>query len=212
MSVKYPRTPHLPFSCSVSSDDKTIKDQDLEFLKSGVPLVVSEKMDGGNLTMTSKEFHGRSLSSSSNPWDTPAKALWASVRYDIPEGWRITGESMHARRSVSYEGLASPFLVFGVWDEKNNLLSWDGIIEWATLLGLHTVPLLYRGTDWNEAISAWGKTLNDEISEGYVVRHDAPIAYDEFGTRVAKYVRANHVRTASSWRNRDDYALNTYQW
>lgn len=210
MSVKYPRTPHLPFSCSVASDDKTIKDSDLAFLMSGVPLVVTEKMDGGNLTMTSTEFHGRSLSSTSNPWDTPAKALWATIRHDIPEGWRITGESMHARRSVSYEGLASPFLVFGVWDADNNLLSWDSMVEWTELLGLTLVPLLYRGNDWKAAISAWSSNLNDDISEGFVVRLDDLIPYDEFGTKVAKYVRANHVRTTAAWRNRDDFALNTY--
>jgi hypothetical protein len=35
-------------------------------------------------------------------------------------------------------------LVFSIWNEQN-ALSWDETVEWAELLGLFTVPVLWRG-------------------------------------------------------------------
>lgn len=206
--TKYPRTAHLPTSEGSTSDDKWASKETLAYLASGINLVVSEKMDGGNLTFTRSHFYGRSMDSTSNPWDIPAKALWASLRHDIPEGWRLSGESMYARRSVSYDRLEGLYIVFGIWDETNTLLAWDDMVEWCELLGLPTAPVLYRGTDFKEATSVWKKTTNSDVSEGFVVRDSGRITYEDFPKKFAKHVRANHVRTAANWRNRDDFALN----
>lgn len=206
--IKYPRTPHLPSSPGATSDDKHITAETLAYLSSGIELVVSEKMDGGNLSFSRSHFFARSLDSGTHSWDTKAKALWANIRWDIPEGWRISGESLHARRSVGYENLDDIYLVFGIWDETNTLLDWDSMTEYATLLGLHTVPLLYRGTDFNKAVNAWKETKDTSISEGFVVRSAGRIAYEDFGNNFAKWVRPNHVTTSASWRGRDDWAVN----
>lgn len=208
--IKYPRTPHLPTSPGATSDDKWASKDALAYLASGIDLVVTEKMDGGNLTFTHDHFHGRSIDSGTHAWDTQARALWAQKRFDIPEGWRISGESMYARRSVSYENLPGVFIVFGVWDETNTLLDFDSMTEWAGLLDLPVVPLLYRGTDFQEATTIWARTHDQETSEGFVVRDAGRIAYDDFGSKVAKWVRADHVRTAANWRHRDDFAINTF--
>lgn len=208
--VKYPRTPHLPSSPGSTSDDKWASPQTLKFLKSGIELVVTEKMDGSNLSLTRNHFFGRSLDATSNPWDTPVKSSWASMRYDIPEGYRISGESLYARRSVSYDSLPSNFIVFGIWDETNTLLGWDEMNEWAELLNLSVVPLLYRGTDFKKAVSAWTEQKNDKTSEGFVLRDAGRIPYADFNKHVAKYVRANHVQTSADWRSRDDFALNGF--
>ena len=208
--IKYPRTPHLPSSPGATSDDKWATQEALDYLSSGIELIVSEKMDGGNLTWSRDPFHGRSIDSGTHAWDTMARGLWAEKRYDIPVGWRISGESMYARRSVSYDNLPGVFIVFGVWDETNTLLSWDEMNEWAQLLDLPVVPLVYRGNDFNEAITAWEKSYNTDVSEGFVVRDSGRIAQADFGMKVAKWVRADHVRTNAAWRHRDDFAVNTF--
>lgn len=208
--IKYPRTPHLPASPGATSDDKWASKETLAHLASGIELVVTEKMDGGNLTWSRDHFHGRSIDSGTHPWDTQARVLWAQKRYDIPEGWRVSGESMYARRSVAYENLPGVYIVFGVWDESNTLLDWDSTVEWAHLLDLPVVPVLYRGNDFEEATSIWGRTHDTETSEGFVVRDAGRIAYEDFGHKIAKWVRADHVRTAANWRHRDDFAVNGF--
>lgn len=208
--VKYPRTPHLPSSLGMTSDDKMASALTLERMRDGRELVVTEKLDGGNVTWTRDHFYARSVDSGTHAWDAPAKALWASVRHDIPARWRVSGESMYASRSVAYENLPGVFMVFGIWDETNTLLSWDDMVEWCALLALPVVPLLYRGTVFDDAVKAWGKTLDDEVSEGFVVRLAGRISYADFGLSVAKYVRANHVRTSAAWRGRDDFAVNDF--
>lgn len=208
---KYPRTPHLSHSPGATSDDKWASFEALTYLASGIDLLVSTKLDGGNLTWTHDHFFGRSLDSGTHPWDTQAKALWAEKRFDIPQGWRISGESMYARRSVAYDNLPGVYIIFGIWDETNTLLDWDSIVEWAELLGLPTVPVLYRGADFNKACSIWAQTHDDRTSEGFVLRDAGRIFYDDFGNKVVKYVRSNHVRTNADWRHRDDFALNTFE-
>lgn len=206
--VKYPRTPHLPSSPGATSDDKHITAETLAYLSSGIELVCSEKLDGGNYTMTRSSSFARSLDSGTHSWDTKAKAMWARIRWDIPEGWRISGESLHARRSVGYDNLEDIYLVFGIWDETNTLLDWDSMVEYCELLGLKTVPLLYRGKDFKQAVTAWQSQKDESCSEGFVVRSAGRIAYDDFSSSFAKWVRANHVTTDASWRGRDDWDVN----
>jgi hypothetical protein len=207
---KYPRTPHLPSSLGMTSDDKMASAETLAYLKSGIELTVSEKMDGGNISLYPNYFHARSLDGTSHAWDSPAKALHARIKHEIPQGWRITAESMYARRSVSYDQLEGPLYVFGIWDETNTLLSWDDMTAYAEMLSLPVVPLLYRGTDFKKAVSTWGEQKDDKTSEGFVLRDVGRIPYDDFAKHVAKYVRANHVQTSADWRSRDDFALNGF--
>lgn len=208
--VKYPRTPHLPASPGATSDDKHASAEAIAHLSSGIELIISEKMDGGNLNFARGEggFYARSLDSGTHSWDTRAKALWSKIRWDIPEGWRISGESLAARRSVGYDSLPDVYLVFGIWDETNTLLDWDTTMEFAELLGLHTVPVLYRGNDYAKALKVWSETKDTQTSEGFVMRNAGRIHYDEFPLNVAKWVRANHVTTDASWRGRDDWEEN----
>ena len=208
--IKYPRTPHLPASPGATSDDKWSTPEALRHLASGIELIASEKLDGGGVTLSRDHFHGRSIDSGTHAWDTRTRQLWAKIHLDIPEGWRISGESMYARRSVSYDNLPGVFIVFGIWNEDNVLLSWDDMIEWAALLDLPTVPLLYRGNDFKRACAIWAETHVEDTSEGFVVRNAGAIAYNDFSMNVTKYVRAGHIRTVADWRHRDDFAVNTF--
>lgn len=206
--VKYPRTPHLPESPGATSDDKYISKQGLAHLEA-CELVVTEKMDGGNFTMYRGAKHARSLSSGVQAWDSAAAAEWARVQYLIPEGWRVCGESMYARRSVAYDSLPGYFLIFSVWDEHNTCLSWDETEAWAEELGLPLVPVLGKGMNLGEARKVWSTVKDAESSEGFVVRNADAFAYSEFSMNMAKYVRANHVQTSADWRHRTDYEANT---
>lgn len=207
---KYPRTPHLPFSPGATSDDKWASQSTLDRLASGIEIVTTEKMDGGGLSFYHDGFHGRSLDSGTHAWDHVAKGIWASIQMDIPEGWKISGESMYARRSVAYENLPSAFIIFGIWNEKKEALAWDDVVLWSELWGLPTVPLLYRGTDFQNATHIWFESHDSNTSEGFVVRNAGSFAYADFDQNIAKYVRANHVRTSADWRHRDDFELNTF--
>ena len=207
---RYPRSIHLPWSPGATDDDKHMLPADLEAFKKLPEFIVTEKMDGGNLTFYRDYFHGRSLDSGTHAWDTAAKALWARVRYLIPEGWRISGESLYARRSVAYENLPDVYMVFGAWDEDNNALPWAVVTELAQELNLSVVPTLYRGPSFQEAVTAWEKQRNVETSEGFVVRNPGSFHYDDFQKNLVKWVRADHVRTVADWRHRDDFEVNTF--
>ena len=215
--VKYPRTPHLPGSPGSTSDDKWLSEAALNFLSSGIELVATEKMDGGNITLARDFMHARSTDSQMGAYENRAKARWQEFRHEIPENLRISAESLYARRSVGYEDLADVLLVFGMW-EDDLALSWREVKEYAELLGLSTVPELYVGNDFEKAVNIWRRqqkaleTLGTpRESEGFVVRNAGSFAMEDFSLNVAKWVRADHVRTTADWRSRDDFELNGFR-
>ncbi|MBB3752636.1 hypothetical protein FHT44_005148 [Mycolicibacterium sp. BK634] len=206
--VKYPRTPHLPSSPGATDDDKRMSTQTAKNLFRE-QVVMTEKMDGGNVTLARDYFHARSTSDLTPRWEQHAKSEWAKVAHEIPEGWRVSAESLWAQRSVPYDNLPAYLMVIGIWDDWNNLLTWSQTEEWAALLGLPTVPVLGQGwTDERTALSIWVDKRDPETSEGFVVRSIHNIPYDKFGERVGKWVRPDHVRTAASWRHSNNFPTN----
>lgn len=194
-AFKYPSTPHLPFSETVTSD-LTLTKNGLDF-SSGVELIVTEKMDGGNISMYRDGFHARSLDSDIGTWDHLAKAECSARRFLIPERYRISGEYLAARRSVAYHDLKAPILVFGAWYGEQ-LLDWDETQALADSIGLPTVSVLYRGTDWNGALNAWSKFgRTSETSEGFVVRYSGAFSLQEFPERIAN-ISAGRLNRISS--------------
>jgi hypothetical protein len=216
----YPRTFHLPDSLGVPSADRV--QHDLSWLDG--ELVVTEKLDGGNLTFTRDAMYARSPGSGSGagsgavdgdadgtpPWDMPAKALWAMTAYRIPDGWRVCGESMWARRSIAYPDLPGVFLVFGIWDETDTLLGWDDTVEWAVRLELPTVPVLYRGGSLTEARAAWRAQRDPASSEGYVVRAAGRIAAADFAFKLVTWTHAERVHDPADGHLPDDFETNGF--
>jgi len=192
--VKYPRTYHLPWSSGISDDDKVLKDV-THF--TGKVIVMSEKMDGENTTMSKNYIHARSVDSIHHPSRDWVKRFWSTIRMHIPEGFRICGENMYAKHSIFYENLCSYFLGFSVW-ENDKCLSWAETLEWFELLGISSVPVLYVGIYDEERIkSIWEK--NNKDKEGYVIRIADSFNYNEFKESVAKYVRKDHISTDDHW-------------
>ena len=193
-AIKYPRTPHLPWSPGASSDDVFLIDTQMFVGKS---VVITEKMDGENTTLYPDHLHARSLDSRHHPSRTWVKQWHQTLAHDIPQGWRICGENLYAQHSVSYTQLDSYFYGFSLWNAQNICLSWAETCEWFALLGICTPTVLYQGL-WDEA-ECRRLQVDTQVMEGYVVRLTERFAYAEFATSVAKWVRAQHVQTTQHW-------------
>ena len=194
MRIKYPRTPHLPWSPGATGDD--IRQCDLASFV-GKQIVVTEKMDGENTTIYKDYIHARSIDSSFHPSRTWVKAFQAEIGYRIPDGWRICGENLYAKHSIAYAELPSYFLAFSVWNDRNECLGWQESKQFFELLGLSTPKELYCGL-WSEN-TVKNIVLDTERQEGYVVRVADSFHFDEFANAVAKWVRKNHVITEQHW-------------
>ncbi len=194
--IKYPRTMHLPWSPGMSDDDRII--QDLDFFK-GKEIVVTEKMDGENTTMYNDYIHARSLDSKNHPSRNMIKSIWAKMAHEIPENWRVCAENLYAKHSIKYTNLKSYLLVFSIWDANNVCLPWDDTKEYAGILGLSTVNVLYEGVYDEKYLKELPQKLNLINQEGYVIRLKESFHYGNFRKCCAKYVRKNHVHTHGFW-------------
>lgn len=201
--IKYPRTPHLPWSGSKDSDDLTLADISRW---QNVAYVVTEKLDGGGVTLYRDFLHARSLNAVAGEDYARVRQIHAAVQWEIPEGWRVCGENVAATHSIRYTHLESYFYIFSIWNERNICLSWDETLLWRDLLGLTTVPEIYRGSFSESAVQQaflkYSETRPDEV-EGYVCRPVRAFEYAEFADVCAKFVRQNHAKTDNSWRTQE---------
>ncbi|MFI9551084.1 RNA ligase family protein [Nonomuraea endophytica] len=193
MRVHYPRTPHLPWSPGVTSDD--VRAGELSGLR-GREVVVTEKLDGENTTLYPDGLHARSLDSAHHPSRAWVKGLQGRIGGRIPAGLRVCGENVYARHSIAYEELESWFYGFSVWDGER-CLGWDRTVSFLRELGIPVPPVLWRGVFDERALR--GLRLDPERQEGYVVRAADGFVMADFAGRVAKWVRRNHVRTDTHW-------------
>ena len=194
--IKYPRTWHLPWSLGATKDDRIIANTSCF---DGKRVVVTVKMDGENTRMYPSGIHARSLDYSPHKSRDWVKSLWSRVCGDIPEGWRLCGENLYARHSIEYLELESYFLLFSIWDGMK-CLSWDETTEYAELMGLKMVKVLYDGVWDAEAVR--NLKLDLETNEGYVVRLADQFHYRDFNKSIAKFVRKGHA-AGSHWKPRD---------
>jgi len=224
MKYKYPRTHHFDWSESGSSDDVWHYASDM-FL--GKEVVLTEKMDGENTSMYNDHIHARSIDSKHHASRSVVKRMHATFKHQIPDGWRVCGENVYAWHSILYTDLPSHFLVFGIYDEHNNCLSWDEVLDWCELLDLIPVPTLYRG-QWDEdkVRSIWTGTgtfptfeaidpdiqspefprdFRPCVAEGYVIRLADGFSYKEHINSTGKWVRRNHVQTDQYWMLREPF-------
>ena len=194
LRYKYPRTFHLPWSEGCTSDDKKLAGSD-HFI--GQQVVITEKMDGENTTIYHDHVHARSLDGSHH-WSRSRVKELQSRLYDLPEDLRICGENLYAKHSIKYDNLVDYFQVFGIWSNEE-CLSWKDTVEWAEILGLKTVPVLYSGVYSYPIIKEIQSKMDFSRNEGYVVRLADSFRMKDFSKSVAKYVRANHVQTDEHW-------------
>lgn len=200
--LKYPRTPHLPWSQGTRDDLKAISDED--FINRNV--VVTEKMDGENTSIYKHTVHARSLEPLRGEEYSQLKALQAELAPRIPEELKICGENLTYKHSIHYKRLRSFFLVHSIW-HNTTCMSWGVTTSWCHKLGLQTVPVVYRGVYNRELIEQAYKQhkeeqekLGEEV-EGYVVRIQDSFFHREFDQNVLKFVRPQHVQSSQHWKH-----------
>lgn len=208
-SPKYNRTFHFPFSPGATNDDKIAESMDALI---GVPIVITEKMDGSN---TSLEKDGCFARTHSGPPSHPSfdglKALHASVQYKLPELYQFFGEWCYARHSIEYGELPGYFLLFGIRVLDGPVwTSWEEVELWAEEIGVPTAPVLFKGTVSSEKeLQELVETFMNQpsvcggIREGVVVRVANSFLNDSFSKCVMKCVRANHVQTSEHWKDQE---------
>lgn len=194
MVTRYPRTPHLPWSEGATPDDvrrATAASFD------GRDVVVTEKLDGENTTLYRDHLHARSLDLSAHPSRTWMKAFHDRIRLRIPEGLRVCGEGLYAKHAIRYAALESWFYVFSVWDADDRCLDWDATVAFGKRIGAPTPRVLYRGPFDEKKLRKL--TFDRATTEGYVVRTVEGFHREDFGDRIAKYVRKDHVVANEHW-------------
>ncbi len=194
--IKYPRTYHLPNSPGATKDDRTLLTYD-NFINNEV--IISEKMDGENTTIYKDYIHARSVSSTSDSSRSWVYNLQAKIGWQLPDNFRLCGENLYAKHSIKYDSLPSYFMLFSVWNGQQ-CLSWKDTVEWAELLEVPTIPVLYSGQFNLHVLSDIISKLDIGKQEGIVIRNLRSFHYKDFRNNIAKYVREGHVQTSHHWK------------
>ncbi|MGH8077580.1 MAG: RNA ligase family protein [Lysobacter sp.] len=196
--VKYPRTYLLPWSEFVSVGERSHASAQ-QF--AGRRVVVTEKMDGENVTLYRDFMHTRSVAANphfSREW---IEQRWRDIRDRIPAGWRVCGEYVFATHTIEYSNLPSYFLGFSVWNESNVCLDWDATCAFLGELGMASVPVLYDGPFDESRIGDVWQGHGGPHSEGYVLRVADEIPYRDFRRLVGKFVREDYRQSEPVKRN-----------
>jgi len=200
---KYPRTSHLSWSPGATNDDR-ISDSVESLI--GIDIVITEKLDGSNASITKNGVYGRShVEFSRNPWDREMWNIYNLIKNDISDGVFLFGENMEGIHSIEYSNLTSYFYIFGVRD-NNIWVPWDDVEEYSYLLDIPTVPVLFKGVvnsekelkELTESLSKKPSELGG-LREGIVVRNAGLFHNDDFSSNVMKWVRKGHVQTDVHW-------------
>lgn len=194
--MKFPRVFHLPESLGITSDDKVIESAKIF---DDMDIVITEKMDGENTCLETHTIHARSENSKDHPSRHFIKAIHSQIRYQIPFHLAIYGENLFAKHSIEYSELPiEMFLIFAVIDKNTNtFLSWKATEEWAYKLNMLTVPVIKTGKGVI-SIPPEKSVYGNEV-EGFVVRNVNEFQVDKINENMAKWVRADHVKTDEHW-------------
>lgn len=197
--MKYPRTLHFEWSQGATDDDKISYDVSSLI---GVPIVITEKIDGSNTCLECNSCFARTHSGPpAHPSFDGFKALHAEIKWRIPRNTQIFGEWVYAVHSIKYNTLPGYFLLFNIRDLSNmQWASWEEVELWAEELNLPTVPVLFKGQvssekELKKLTESFMNTVSQcgDIKEGVVVRVQKSFDDENFPFCVAKIVRANHV-------------------
>jgi len=201
-AIKYPRTPHLPFSQQRHEDDKDHENPNF-FL--GKEVIITEKLDGGQCLIFNGEVFARSVSGKSScPSFNFIKTnhAYKTIGYT---NLQFYGENMFAEHSIPYHRLSDFLYIFGIRNESE-FVSWDFICEMCKEIKFEPVPLLFRGKFRNlNQIEKWMMNeLNTpsefgEEKEGFVIRATQSFILSEFHLNTAKFVREYHIKTDKHW-------------
>lgn len=219
--MKYPRTFHFPFSPGAKNDDRIAKSYEGIV---GVPIVITEKLDGENTCLNDKGVFARSHSAPTrNPWAGYLWQRWDMLRHELGD-IELFGESLFAVHSITYTALQDYFYIFAI-RQGEDWLSWEEVKLYADIVNIPLVPVLYEGTVKTpealqklveELVQAPSSLADMSIEatprEGVVVRPQAAFHNDAFSESVLKWVRPDHVQTDAHWTRHWKRALLHHEW
>lgn len=210
---KYPRTYHLPFSPEVHSDDKVCDISDIQkIIDNEIPVVISEKLDGGNTCLSPEGVFARSHAqqTSCSSFNYIKNVHYYPHLQSIKgSNIKVFGENMFAIHSIEYSNLKDYFYMFNILKQNENVyMDLDGLVSWATIHDMKVVPMVYIGEiesmNWLESFLEEELKKPSELGgerEGFVLRVQNEFHEDDFSKSVFKYVRKNHVQqNADHWR------------
>jgi hypothetical protein len=201
----------MPWSKGATNDDKIATSMDKLI---GVPIVLTEKMDGSNTSIESRGCFARTHAGApTHASFDQLKALHAEIGYTIPPNMQFFGEWCYAKHSIVYESLPGYFLLFGIreLDSKEPFwYDWAEVEGYAEYYELSTVPVLFKGPvnsekELKELVESFMNQPSacGGIREGVVARVQREFKDDEFSTCIMKCVRANHVQTSDHWKDQE---------
>lgn len=184
---KFPRTPHLHYSKVTDTTDRKLVSDTNFFAKQ---VVVTLKMDGENTSIYSDGFvHARSINSGPHQSRSWVKAFAQTL--NLPEDFRVCGENMWAKHTISYDNLDSYFLAFNLW-AGDQCSEWEATEAFFKEYGIPTVPIIYKGM-YDKKVILEKFAPYEKEHEGFVVRKTASFLYEDYPINVAKYVRESFV-------------------
>ena len=204
LNAKFPRTPYWPWSPSIGRDDGVHPDPS-RFV--GEPVVVTEKLDGGNTLLHAGKVYARSVAA-------PSEGKWMAM-VKKHHAWKVSepdvylyGEDIYGVHSIEYEPVPEheTFYAFTLRDAGGAFASFAEVETYAKEREIPVVPVLFKGGFRSVAeIRAFVERAHGEPSmlggerEGVVLRLAQGFPALEFPNNVCKSVRIGHVRTEEHW-------------
>ena len=204
LDVKYPKTPYWPYSPSIGRDDGVHPDPG-RFV--GEPVVVTEKLDGGNTLLHAGKVYARSVAAPSDgKWMAMVKKhhAWKVREPDV----YLYGEDIYGVHSIEYGPVpeSETFYAFALRDGNGTLASFAEVEAYANQREIPVVPVLFKGSFRSVAeIRTFVERAHGETSalggerEGVVLRLARGFPAPEFRDNVCKSVRLGHVQTDEHW-------------
>lgn len=215
MTVAYPHTPHTPHwpaspALSGARTAARIHHEPNRFLQ--VPVTITEKLDGSNITLTGGQLLDRSgHPAEGRPWLAMVRKhhAWRTADPDLA-GLMIHAEDLYAVHAIEYGPLPEngTLRVFAT-SRNGNFHHFERTLAIADSLALPVVPVLHHGTfsspeelqDLLDQLHAQPSALGGQ-REGMIIRRNHGFPRQEFSRNVAKSVRAGHVRQHQEhWRH-----------
>lgn len=179
--IKYPRTPHL-FGSKGTDDDRHMGAKDSAAFIANPSLIVEEKLDGTNVGIHFTgagrlvlQCRGHEITEGMHPQYDLFKQ-WVAVKRPMLEGMLLDrfilfGEWLYAKHSVFYRALPHYFFEFDIYDKQEAFfLSLDRRLELIEGSGIHTVPVVHRGSAKHGQLlhliteSAFGAEFDDALT------------------------------------------------
>ena len=204
LDIKYPKTPYWPYSPSIGRSD-AMHPAPERFV--GEPVVVTEKLDGGNTLLHAGNVYARSVSA-------PSEGKWMAM-VKKHHAWKVNepdvylyGEDIYGVHSIEYGPVSEreTFQAFALRDGTGAFASFADVEAYAKEREIPVVPVVFIGCFHSvaevrafvERAQAQPSALGGE-REGIVLRVARGFPASELPNNVCKSVRLGHVQSDEHW-------------